>query len=342
MARSVESVSPRRTARISIWFCIVFVVAVLAGVLSCAHKTTDQGGDDPVVNPYEKITVADFPTMTIDRGNPCLKEYKLNNVETLANEYYANDLQWVFGCGVNWKILDENYVPVLYEIPGVVTRNINQICHFAFGFYKYYHESGDERYRTYFFNNVHWLMNHADENGYLFYPYKWNHGSVVYNEPWLSGMAQGEAVAVMCMAYRISGEKKYLDMAELFFKRMYSNTGGHWVFGVDTEGYYWLEEYPSSDFCHVLNGKLIGLWGLWDYYVITRDTFALTLFQAGIKSIVDHMTDYNLPKQNCSRYCMHYTTCNPSYHQIHLDLFRYYDQFFGIPAFAAAPMLFAQ
>jgi hypothetical protein len=96
-----------------------------------------------------------------------------------------------------------------------------------------------------------------------------------------------------------------------------------------------MEEYPSTDFCHVLNGKLFGMWGIWCYYSITKDDFALTLFKAAIESIVDHYPVWGADGQNVSRYCLH----NPAsefYHEVQIFELRYYADFFNIPEFREA------
>jgi hypothetical protein len=153
-------------------------------------------------------------------------------------------------------------------------------------------------------------------------------------------MAQGEALAAMCMAYHLTGGRKYLKTAEGFFQTLYSNTNATWCFIIDKDGYYWLEEYPNEDFCHVLNGFLFALWGLWDYYVITGNNFSLTLFKAGIRTVIDHLEFWNIENENMSRYCSH--SIVEDYHEIHQNLFRAYADLLNIPAFNDAVELFTQ
>jgi hypothetical protein len=295
----------------------------------------DVKSDKEDVNPYESITVKDFYGLEINPNNPHLQLYDLKNVESIAAQYKESGIKWFAGVGgVNYAILDKNMVPILYEIPGEVHRNAYQVAHYAFSFYQYYFDYKDEKYKQWFLNNVQWLMDNCDDHYYLHYLYKFVHPGT-YNGDWISGLAQGVALSAFCMAYNLTGEKKYLNHADKIFTTFYRNSDSLWCFGVDPKGYYWLEEYPNDDFCHVLNGMMMGIWGLWDYYVITSDKFALTLFESGIKSIVDNLSFWKVAGGGI-RYCGHYNFNQANYYQIHLDLFKLYADFFDIPEFKNA------
>ena len=153
-------------------------------------------------------------------------------------------------------------------------------------------------------------------------------------------MSQGGALAVMCRAYLFANDARYLTEAEKIFQTLYKNSGLFWCIVVDKNGYYWHEEYPNPDFCHVLNGMLFSLWGLWDYYVITDDTFALTLFLAGVRSIADNYDIYNIEGVNSSKYCLLSDDPNEPYHPLHLTLLELYLVWFEIPEFRDAIVLF--
>jgi len=108
---------------------------------------------------------------------------------------------------------------------------------------------------------------------------------------------------------------------------MHTNNESAWNVYIDDEDYLWYEEYPSADFCHVLNGKLFGMWGLWEYYCITRNSDALELLQGGIASVLDHYPLWDIDGIDGSHYCCHTTTIT-NYHEVHkLQLAAYRDMF---------------
>lgn len=272
------------------------------------------------------VNIANFLGYEIPRTNN-LKRYSLTNISAIADMFRGTSMSWFAPGGVSWTKLGPDMV-LLDPYPVGV-------CHTAYGFYAYYSLHGTASYKTAFLNNVNWLLENHDENYYLANLEGSNHyPGFVELDGWTSAMSQGEALSVTSMAYNMTGEKKYLEGAEGFFSTLYRNTGQKWCFGVDSEGYYWPEEYPNKDFCHVLNGMVFALWGLWDYYVITKDEFALALFEAGVKSLVDHYPMYRVKGPYCTRYCLHYkSSIGENYHTIHTMQFQTFAEFFNIPEF---------
>ena len=153
-------------------------------------------------------------------------------------------------------------------------------------------------------------------------------------------MAQGHALGAVSVAYFYTGDSTYLNTANGIFKTLYSNNDDYWCVVVDENQYYWLEEYPNVDICHVLNGKITGLFGLWEYYVITRDPFALKLFQAGIRTLADHTGIWNIHDQNGSYYCLHHSSYL-GYHLKHLYQLEFFGNFFGVQELVDAVGLFS-
>ncbi len=297
-----------------------------------------------IVNWHPDVTLktTDFYNFSISRQQHHLKLYRdLNEPTVLAENYRVNRMPWFFPCEVDSSILDSNLIPIKHYYFGDY-RNPVTICCTAFGFYQDYLDTGAEIDYKGFLNNVDWLLTKHDANYYLHYDFDWYHyPALVFNKGWISAMAQGGALGAASMAWFLTADTKYLPAAVGFFTTLYHNSNSFWCIGVDPEDYYWLEEYPNPDFCHVLNGMLFALWGLWDYYVISADDFALTLFQAGLKTIADNYPIWNVPDENLSYYCLHHTA-HASYHQIHLQQLELYAAFFDIPEFRDAITCFSR
>jgi len=181
-----------------------------------------------------------------------------------------------------------------------------------------------------FMNNVNWLLENMDSNFYLHYDFDFRHQNVVLDSGWVTGMAQGLVLVAISLAYYETGEEKYMDAATGLFGTVNRNTGGYYSVGVDEQDYYWLEEYPSSDFCHVFNGYMAALWGLWCYYTISGDEFAWALLEAGIKTIVDNYPRWNIGNQDNSYYCLH-KRIDIKYHEKHKVQLRTYGDYFQVP-----------
>ncbi len=273
---------------------------------------------------------------SIDRHDHNLQMYPLENVEAIANQARAAGLPWFYSRHTTDRyegLLDETNVPLVNYNFGV-HRNPVTTAQAALAFFNSYLTTGEARDSLVFMANVQWLLDNHDDF-YLRYDFDWTHAGRFLPKGWVSAMAQGEALAVMSAAFHLTRDSTYFEAATGFFRTMYSNAGDTWTIVVDANGYYWLEEYPNADRCHVLNGMLFGLWGLWNYYVISGDTFALELFRAGIASIVDHIDFWNLPGRNDSRYCLHGLRYE-YYHDTHLQQLNDYLTVFDVPALAQA------
>ncbi|MBK7378250.1 MAG: hypothetical protein IPJ03_04500 [Ignavibacteriales bacterium] len=111
--------------------------------------------------------------------------------------------------------------------------------------------------------------------------------------PWYSAMAQGEAISVLTRAYSLTGEKKYLDLCEqsigAFFVKV--KDGGFLNYFQDFRIY---EEYPSPIKTNgVLNGFIFSLFGLYDLYLVNKNSLAFQLFTDGIHSLKNLIKFYD-------------------------------------------------
>lgn len=280
-------------------------------------------------NPLEEVTATDFYNYTV--LDKFFKEYKIENVDAIADEFCTTPMKFLTEHRVLYEILDENMIPVV-QYPFGAYYNPVATCSNAFGCYDQYINTNNQEFLDWFYINADWIIDYKDSDSLLRYEFDFTHETVSLQAGWTSAMAQGQALALMCIAYHNCGDTKYLHAADDFFVTMHTNTESAWNVYIDDEDYLWYEEYPSEDFCHVLNGKLFGMWGLWDYYCITRNPDALRLLQGGIASILDNYPLWDVDGVDGSHYCCH-TTSISSYHRIHKLQFAAYRDMFNIEEF---------
>jgi len=318
-------------------YIILFVFGLVIFICNCE--------DNSLINPFvtnDSLYIEDVRIASIDKNNhKYLKIYNIfaSDIESVRTAYLKAGIPFFTETAVFWN-LDENLIPVVpYEFGDYY--NPVTTTHTALGFYRDYMNFGGEEDRLGFLNNAEWLINQSDSNWYLLYKFPFKHAHhEMPGTGWVSSMAQGGALAVMCRAYLFTDDDRYLNAAKGFFQTLYRNGDSFWCIVVDENGYYWHEEYPNEDFCHVLNGMLYSLWGLWDYYVLFNDSFALTLFLAGVRSIADNYPIWNVEGVNGSRYCLHYKDTTGVYHPLHIALLELYLKWFEIPEFRDAINLF--
>jgi len=267
-----------------------------------------------------------------------IQTYSLQNIDSLVIAHLDNNLKYFYPLTV-WGNLDSNDVPIVDYSFGSF-RNPVTTAQTSFGFYDSYLISGEDRHKQSFLNNVNWLIDNCDNNYYLHYLFSWEHYGRAMDIGWISGMSQGQALASTSMAYFLTQEERYLNAANGFFSTLISNQGSEWNVCIDNNNYYWIEEYPNEDICHVLNGFLFSLWGLWDYYCVSQNELALKLFSAGIKTIVDNYFIWNYADENGSIYCLHSSQIT-NYHSIHVNEFEYYANLLNIVEFYDAVDFFS-
>ena len=152
--------------------------------------------------------------------------------------------------------------------------------------------------------------------------------------PWYSGMAQGRAMALFVRLYKELGDEKYLQACHDMFPSFLRIRGEYEMFTaeVDPANFYWIEEYPRSVPTQVLNGFVYSLYGLYEYYMLTRDETVLRVIQASITTLRQYVHKYRVPGE-ISLYCLTHRHQIPVYHWRHVfqirNLFRMTrDQYF--------------
>lgn len=176
----------------------------------------------------------------------------------------------------------------------------------------------------------------VERDGAMYVPYGFDWPSSGGDEnmraPWYGGMGQGPVLSAYVHFYDITGDERYRDIADRVF-RSYTNVRRTatdvWTTIVTDEptelpaddeeiGYFWIEEYPKEPPSHVLNGFIVGLYGLYDYWLRFGTSESETVLQAALKTIEDHVEAYREPGE-ISWYAMNRAyRGNDYYHSVHI------------------------
>ncbi|MCD4651960.1 MAG: D-glucuronyl C5-epimerase family protein [Candidatus Cloacimonetes bacterium] len=306
------------------WKVALIVMALLL-LANCDTNQSNQG----ILNPNDNESAflnREWNPLSMD-----LKRNPISNAAEKAQQYLQDGMLYVHSFNFTYVNLGDDMVPIHEYSHGLFYNPVEISC-FSFSFWRDYHTHGDEFYINGFRACADFLVDWMTEDGYMPYYFDWGHYPCAdLPSPWVSGMAQGQNLATLSRAYHHFGEDKYLQAMNKIYRTMYSNIGDFWVVGFEND-YYWIEEYPSPNFCHVLNGMMYALWGLWDYYAVTGEIGALRLLEAGIRSIIDHHMDWNMPGENMTTYCTgrNYAT-SESYDSYHRILITRFNERFQIP-----------
>lgn len=144
-----------------------------------------------------------------------------------------------------------------------------------------------------------WLVRHQRADGAWEFDFDFNGAGVSMQAPWISAMAQGQAMSLLVRAYSVNPNADYLDAAERALDPLQKTIADGGV-AADFDGVTWLEEYPADPSQHVLNGfeyTLIGLADLGDESLVAQQ-----LLDAGAAALEARIGRYDLPAEHTQYY----------------------------------------
>jgi heparosan-N-sulfate-glucuronate 5-epimerase len=184
-----------------------------------------------------------------------------------------------------------------------------------------------------------WLCSHLEQNGSGLRV--WNHHfdweyRTTLKSPWHSALAQGQGISLLVRAYRETGSSKYRDSAAQAFEAFLTPVAEGGVAFTDAEGHLWFEEYLVTPATHILNGFIWATWGVFDYFLASREDRAHRLFVAACETLQANLQHYDLGfwslyEQSGTPLPM---VASPFYHRLHIVQLRTMHRMTGIETFA--------
>jgi heparosan-N-sulfate-glucuronate 5-epimerase len=144
-----------------------------------------------------------------------------------------------------------------------------------------------------------WLLAHQDTAGAWEYTFDFPLVAFPMRAPWISALAQGQAISLLVRAHHATGRQAYLDAA-LAALGPFAHTVHDGGVVDDWEGRPWYEEYPLPGALHVLNGFEFTLIGLHDLADVSP--VAAGLFARGAVSLADRIGVFDMPAAHSQTY----------------------------------------
>lgn len=172
-----------------------------------------------------------------------------------------------------------------------------------------------------FFNCIKWLMenNYFMNDSSIIFLDKYNWPSYNMTSPWRSAMNQGRVMQAFLAAFQKTGDTIYLNLAKKTMNTLFTKVSDGGVTYIDSTG-YWYEEYADDNVpqSRVLNGMIVVLQALSDYYEVTKDPNANFLFKKGVESV--KKTIYLFDNKGHSNYDILGKPASSWYHKFHIEL----------------------
>ena len=176
--------------------------------------------------------------------------------------------------------------------------NPDAVAQYGLGCYDIFLKTSDLSYKRKFLAQANWFVENLQrinaEVGLWQYNFDFEYQSRLKN-PWHGALAQGHGLSILARAYEVTKDEIYLQTAQKAFesfRRPVTAPGG--VMLVDNHDYIWFEEAIVEPPTHVLNGFISALWGVYDYYLTSRDKEALRLYKEGVRTLGDYLPLYDI------------------------------------------------
>lgn len=234
---------------------------------------------------------------------------------------------------------DENGIPLL-NYHGAVGRQYNPIAiaQYALANYNLFKNNRNWTHYDKFLSNARWLLDNLQvtSHGTYLWPH---HFDFEYFRPlvapWYSGLAQGQGLSVLVRAFAETGDGKYESAMANVFQSMCLTISKGGVIYVDDQDYVWIEEYLVAPPTHILNGFLWALWGIYDYFLLTRSGDAKELLDTCTRTVLAYLPNYD------SGFWSYYeltpqrtkSIASPFYHRLHIVQLRIMHRLTGHPEF---------
>jgi heparosan-N-sulfate-glucuronate 5-epimerase len=197
------------------------------------------------------------------------------------------------------------------------------IAQYGLGNYNLFCGTSDPERRRKFFVASDWLCSHLEPNAQGLavwnHHFDWEYRDTL-KAPWYSALAQGQGISLLVRAHKESGTPRYLEAAQRALECFYKPTTEGGVAFTDDSGDLWFEEYIVSPPTHILNGFIWASWGIYDYYLATKDNSARDLFSRAVRTLLHNLDRYDLGfwslyEQSGTRLPM---VASAFYHRLHI------------------------
>ena len=239
------------------------------------------------------------------------------DTEPVEESAYPLDLGFVLSDPRQYRPLDDKGIPVRHYKSVGAQYNPTRIAGYALANYNASISDREGDFDRRFQVCVDWFASHQD--GLYWYQFRWGE----LQPPWLSCMAQGQAMSVLYRGYLSRRDTRLLDVASnalIPFQK--SIDAGGLFYQVDGK-YAFLEEYPTSNPIHVLNGHLFALVGIIEIYTIIPKLVDMASLDRLLKDLalvlpLFDMGGWSAYDLDRSRYVRN--ACTPYYHHMHIRL----------------------
>jgi heparosan-N-sulfate-glucuronate 5-epimerase len=229
----------------------------------------------------------------------------------------------------------EGLPQVLYPPP--LGRRYNPITIAQFGLYhlQRFDQTGLGNHRDISFRCGDWLLRNVTHrpDGAAVWIFDFDLDFYGPQAPWISAMAQGEAVSLLLRLALMENRNDYEPTARAAINVMDLEVAQNGVLDHLDDGDALLEEYPTKPPSRVLNGHIFALLGALDFFLYFGEQRDNERMNAGVQTLRNHWQDWDTGFW--TRYDLHPThrLASRMYQEVHIRQMRMLGRLFKEPLF---------
>lgn len=154
----------------------------------------------------------------------------------------------------------------------------------------------DESARAQALRCAEWLVKNAQPWKHDVLAWVYDYGFELYGPypPWISGMAQGEAVSLLLRCHQLEPRQEFLRVSHGAVRAFLYEFEDGGVTAKFSDGSIFFQEYPVEPPVHVLNGGIFAFWGVYDYALFFEDRAMMNLAQGFLETLRRHWRKWDL------------------------------------------------
>ncbi len=221
-------------------------------------------------------------------------------------------------------LFDADGIPLLNYYGSVgVQYNPCAVAQYALGLWERFYDTNETSLRARFLCQAGWLVRQlaTRPSGVRGWEYQFQSDKKFsLKVPWMSALAQGQAMSALLRAYVITNQTRYLDTAHAAFQA-FTIPIAEDGFLLNEGGQTFFEEFPSHPPSYVLDGFMFSLFGVYDYALITSDAKAMTLFTQAVDTLENLLPEYDLGFWSRGDLLKRWPPmiASPFYHNLHIQ-----------------------
>jgi len=224
-----------------------------------------------------------------------------------------------------------------YNYSGDIGLKYNAITIAQWGLYnlQQWEKGGEEANRQQALRCAEWLVNNARPWKQDILAWIYDYGFDLYgpHPPWISGMAQGEAVSLLLRCHQIEPRDEFVNTVHGAIKAFDYQFDQGGVAATLQDGSIFFQEYPTKPAVHVLNGGIFALLGVHDYASFIEDEHYRALTRHCLDTLKNHWRDWDSGFWTLYDLYPLRRYASKMYQELHIRQFRALAQLFQINEF---------